>query len=289
MLTNTIHKIVDIALQEDIGSGDITASLIPSEQQDQANIITRQNAIVCGIQFVNAVYTILENITNNKVKITWQVQDGDVVEPMQTLCTLTGSSRALLTGERCALNFLQTLSSTATLTNEFVMAVKGTNTKILDTRKTLPGLRNAQKYAVKCGGGYNHRFGLYDAILIKENHIMANHGSITRAVTATRNNYPNVTIEVEVTNLEQLKEALALSINCIMLDNFNLTMIKDAVKIAASSGHKGHHTKLEASGNVNLTNVRAIAETGVDYISIGTITKTVIPIDFSMLFAKNQE
>lgn len=269
-----IEKIVNLTLEEDIGSGDITAQLIPKNQQDKAKIISKQPAIICGIQFVDTVYKQLDN----RIAITWNVKDGDAISSQQTLCTLEGPTRSLLSGERCALNFLQTLSGTATLTAEFVAKIKNTKTKLLDTRKTLPGLRHAQKYAVVCGGGYNHRIGLYDAYLIKENHIAACAGSITKAVTTARKNNPDKTIEVEVTNLIELQEALNLPVDRIMLDNFNLENIKTAVKIAAG------RIPLEISGNVSLENVGALAATGVDYISVGALTKNVMAVDFSMLF-----
>lgn len=269
-----IEKIVNLTLEEDIGSGDITAQLIPENQQDKAKIISKQPAIICGIQFVDTVYKQLDN----RIAITWNVKDGDAISSQQTLCTLEGPTRSLLSGERCALNFLQTLSGTATLTAEFVAKIKNTKTKLLDTRKTLPGLRHAQKYAVVCGGGYNHRIGLYDAYLIKENHIAACAGSITKAVTTARKNNPDKTIEVEVTNLIELQEALNLPVDRIMLDNFNLENTKTAVKIAAG------RIPLEISGNVSLENVGALAATGVDYISVGALTKNVMAVDFSMLF-----
>lgn len=272
-----IEKIVNLSLEEDIGSGDITAQLIPENQQNKARIISKQPAIICGTQFVDAVYRQLDN----HVAITWNVKDGDAISSQQTLCTLNGPTRSLLSGERCALNFLQTLSGTATLTAEFVTKIKNTKTKLLDTRKTLPGLRHAQKYAVVCGGGYNHRIGLYDAYLIKENHIAACAGSITNAVTTAKKNNPDKPIEVEVTNLLELQEALKLPVDRIMLDNFNLENIKTAVKIAAS------RIPLEISGNVSLENIAILAATGVDYISVGALTKNVMAVDFSMLFTKN--
>ncbi|EKE01064.1 MAG: hypothetical protein ACD_21C00227G0006 [uncultured bacterium] len=266
-------KIIDLALKEDIGSGDITASLIAPSSKSHAYIVSQQTAIICGADFVTAVFAKIDP----KIKIIWLVQDGDLVRAKQVLCKLYGPTRSLLTGERTALNFLQTLSSAATLTHQFVGKIKGTKTKLLDTRKTLPGLRLAQKYAVKCGGGQNHRLGLYDAILIKENHIAAC-GSITNAVAKARNLYPKKTVEVEVRDLKELREALATSADIIMLDNFTLKAIRAAVKI-----NQGR-VKLEVSGGVNLKNIRAFAKTRVDYISVGAITKTVIPVELSMLF-----
>ena len=266
-------KIISLALQEDIGSKDITASLIPPTTLSFAYIICQQKAIICGTDFVDAIFAKIDP----KIKITWLIKDGALVRTKKILCKLEAPARSLLTGERTALNFLQTLSSTATLTNQFAAKLKGTKTKLLDTRKTLPGLRLAQKYAVKCGGGHNHRFGLYDAILIKENHIAAC-GSITSAVAKAKKLYPNKPIEVEVRNLSELREALATKTNTIMLDNFSLKTIRAAVKI------NNGKVKLEVSGGVNLKNIRSFAKTGIDYISVGAITKSVMPIELSMLF-----
>lgn len=273
-----LRKIISLALEEDIGKKDITASLIPQNTWADAYIVSQQRAVICGTAFVDAVLAKIDP----KIKISWGIKDGAKVRAKQTLCKLTGPARSLLTGERTALNFLQTLSSTATLTNQFVTKLKGTKTKLLDTRKTLPGLRLAQKYAVKCGGGHNHRLGLYDAILIKENHIAAC-GSITKAVAKAKKLYPHKTTEVEVRNLKELREALTTKTNIIMLDNFPLKTIREAVQI-----NKGK-AKLEISGGVNLKNIHALAKTGVDYISVGAITKTVIPIELSMLFTPNKK
>jgi nicotinate-nucleotide pyrophosphorylase (carboxylating) len=268
-------KIINLALEEDIGKKDITASLIPANTFVKAQIICQQKAVICGRAFVDAVFAKIDP----KIKITWRVKDGDQVYAKKVLCELTGSARSLLTGERTALNFLQTLSSTATLTSRLVAKLKGTKTKLLDTRKTLPGLRLAQKYAVKCGGGYNHRLGLYDSILLKENHIAAC-GSITNAVTKAKKLYPNKSIEIEVRNLSELHEALTTPTNTIMLDNFTLKTIRKAVKI------NGNEVKLEVSGGVKAKNISQLAKTGVDYISAGVITKTVIPIELSLLIKK---
>lgn len=268
-----MQEIINLALAEDIGNGDITAELIPENQQSKAHIISQQPAVICGVNFVNAVYQKLDN----SVVIEWQVKDGDEVFANQVLCRLQGRTRALLTGERTALNFLQTLSSTATLTRKFVTKIKGTKTQLLDTRKTLPGLRLAQKYAVLCGGGKNHRLGLYDAFLIKENHISAC-GSIAYSIHAARNFHKPV--EIEVKNLAELNEAITAPADLVMLDNFNLEDIRQAVAI-----NQGR-VKLEVSGGVNLENIRVIAECGVDYISVGALTKTVIPIELSLLIAK---
>jgi len=269
-----LEETVDNALKEDIGSGDVTAKLIPEDDFSLATIITREPATICGIDWVEEVFAQLDS----QVFIEWDVDDGDIVTAGQQLCSLSGSTRALLTGERAALNFLQTLSSTATKAAEYTAAISGTNVKVLDTRKTIPGLRLAQKYAVSCGGAYNHRVGLYDAILIKENHILAA-GGISQAVEAARFNSPELMIEVEVENLDELQQALDAKVNRIMLDNFDLDLLHQAVSIT------NKQSELEASGNVTLETIRAIAETGVDYISTGAITKDVKAIDLSMRFA----
>jgi len=266
-------KIIALALKEDLGNKDITASLISNDSRTTAFIISQQRAVICGIALVNAVFAKVDP----KIKITWFIKDGDLVYPKTILCKLTGPTRPILSGERTALNFLQTLSSTATLSHLFANKLTGTKTKLLDTRKTLPGLRLAQKYAVKCGGGHNHRLGLHDAILIKENHI-ASYGSITNIVTKAKKLYPNKSIEVEVRNLTELRKALRAKANVIMLDNFDLKTIRQAIKI------NNHKAKLEISGGVNLSNIRSLAKTGVDYISVGTLTKTIIPIELSMKF-----
>lgn len=264
---------VALALAEDVGSGDLTAALIPEHTQAEATVISREAAILCGTAWFDAVFQQLDP----RIIIDWQAADGDRVAPDQLLCTLRGPARSLLTGERTALNFLQLLSSTATLARRFADSVAGTQATILDTRKTLPGLRLAQKYAVQCGGCRNHRIGLFDAVLIKENHIMAA-GSIGNAITAARRLHPGVTVEVEVESLAELKEALAAQPDIVMLDNFDLATMAEAVKITDGT------VKLEASGNVNFDTVRKIAETGVDYISIGGLTKDVRAIDLSMRF-----
>jgi len=266
-------KLITLALQEDIGSGDLTAKLIPKASYSEAAIISRQKAIICGIDLVSAIFAKLDA----KIKINWLVKDGELVSKKQCLCKLEGPTRSLLTGERTALNFLQLLSGTASLTQQYVNKIKHTNVKLLDTRKTIPGMRLAQKYAVKCGGGHNHRLGLYDAILIKENHIAAC-GSIAQAVEQARKLYPKNTIEVEVSNLKEFTEAQTTSANIIMLDNFTLKNIKLAVKAKTSKA------KLEVSGGVDLSNIAAFAKTGIDYISVGAITKNVMPVDLSMLF-----
>lgn len=262
------------ALREDIGSGDVTSNLIPVAQQAQATIISREVAVLCGTAWCDTVFRQLDDA----VRMEWQVRDGERIRSGQVLCTLHGAARALLTGERTALNFLQTLSATATRTAHYVAAVHGTRTRILDTRKTLPGLRHAQKYAVTCGGGCNHRVGLYDGVLIKENHILAA-GSITTALQAARNAAaPGMLIEVEVEDMEQLREALQAGAPRILLDNFTLAELQQAVQEVAG------RAELEASGGITLENIRALAETGVDFISVGDLTKNVRAVDMSMRF-----
>ncbi len=264
---------VALALAEDVGSGDLTAALIPEHAQAEATVVSREVAILCGTTWFDAVFRQLDP----SIAIDWRAADGDRVESEQLLCTLRGPARPLLTGERTALNFLQLLSGTATLARRYADAVSGTKAVILDTRKTLPGLRLAQKYAVRCGGCRNHRIGLFDAVLIKENHIMAA-GSIGNAIATARRLHPGVTVEVEVENRAELEEALAVRPDIVMLDNFDLAAMAEAVRIVDG------RVKLEASGNVNFDTVRGIAETGVDYISIGGLTKDVRAIDLSMRF-----
>jgi nicotinate-nucleotide pyrophosphorylase (carboxylating) len=272
MNTSYIKSIVTVALSEDLaGQEDITSLIIPETATASATIITRENMIVCGQDLVNEVFRQIDAET----AINWQCQDGDEVEAGALLCHLTGKARSLLTSERTALNFLQMLSGTATTTWQYVEAIKGTKAQLLDTRKTIPGTRLAQKYAVRCGGGRNHRMGLYDAFLIKENHIAAC-GSITSAIGAAKSIAPNKTIEIEVETLEQLQEAIGVGSDIVMLDNFSLEQMHQAVKINTNK------VKLEVSGNVSLDNIRAIAETGVDYISVGALTKNIKAIDLSM-------
>ncbi len=268
-----IQHQVALALAEDIGSGDVTASLIPQGTEADSRVICREPAILCGIDWVSEVFKQLDST----ITIDWHCQDGDRIQPNQELCRLQGSARHLLSGERTALNFLQTLSATATQANQYVEAVNGTGCRILDTRKTIPGLRLAQKYAVRCGGAHNHRSGLYDMILIKENHISAA-GSIQAAVDTARRLSPAIPVEVEVENLPQLQQALAAGVDRILLDNMDLPTLMQAVDITAK------RIPLEASGGVNLQTARAIAATGVDYISIGAITKHIRAIDLSMRF-----
>ena len=266
-----IKSMVEAALAEDVGTGDITAQLIDSDKQVQARVITREKGVVCGLEFVREVYKQLDP----SVQVEFDVLDGDRVGKEQVLLKLKGNARSILTGERVALNFLQTLSGTATITSAYVEALMGTQAQLLDTRKTLPLYRYVQKYAVRCGGGKNHRMGLFDAFLIKENHIMAK-GSITAAVKEAQKLFPGKTIEVEVEWLDQLEEAIRAGANMVMLDNFSLPQIKTAVI------QNARRVKLEVSGNVTLDNIKDIAATGVDYISCGSITKHVKAMDLSM-------
>jgi nicotinate-nucleotide pyrophosphorylase (carboxylating) len=270
-----IVRLVRDALAEDIGSGDISAALVPADKQGRARVISRQAAIVCGSAWVDEVFRQLDA----RVQIDWQVQDGAAVTPGQTLCLLSGPARSLLTGERCALNLLQTLSGTATRAHAYASAVAGTRARVLDTRKTLPGLRLAQKYAVRCGGGHNHRLGLYDAFLIKENHILAA-GSISAAVRQARRIKPGLPVEVEVENFTQLEEAIQAGAEKLLLDNMDLAQLREAVRLTAG------RAQLEASGGVTLDSIRAIAETGVDFISSGDITKDLTAVDLSMRFVE---
>ena len=272
-----IEAMVRAALAEDVGSGDLTAALLPATAQMRAHVITREPAIVCGQAWVEAVYRTLDP----QVTLRWCTNDGARVAAGDTLLELEGPARALLTGERTALNFLQTLSGTATATRRYVDAIAGTRARILDTRKTVPGLRQAQKYAVRCGGGSNHRAGLYDAILIKENHIAAA-GSVTAALRAAQAaaRPTQAFIECEVETPAQLAEALAVGATRLLLDNFSLDNLRAAVKTA------GGRAQLEASGGIDLGNVRAVAETGVDFISIGALTKHVHAVDLSLRFLR---
>lgn len=283
MNTNTLLDIkqsVAVALAEDLGGfspsdGDITANLIPESQQVTAGVISRESCIFCGRDWVVEVFKVIDpNVT-----LTWHVNDGDVVSANQTLFSLSGSARAILTGERTALNFVQTLSATATITAAGVRALAGSDTKLLDTRKTIPGLRTAQKYAVECGGGKNHRIGLYDAYLIKENHIAAC-GGIDNAVAKARSMNPGKTVEVEVESLEQLDQALAAGADIIMLDNFSMDEIKKAVTTNAKQA------KLEVSGNITVDRLTALSQLGVDFISSGALTKHVTAIDLSLRVAE---
>lgn len=282
-MTQTIIQDVRNALNEDVGSGDITARLIPTSTLAEARVISRESAVVCGSAWFDEVFRQLDP----KIHVVWHCADADQVAPGHLLCTLQGPARSLLTGERSALNFLQTLSGTATVTRRYADAIADTKTKILDTRKTIPGLRAAQKYAVRCGGGQNHRMGLYDAVLIKENHIAAA-GSVTaalrnaQALVAAQASplREQITIQVEVETLEQLREALAADATSVLLDNFSLDMMREAVRINQEVAQG--RALLEVSGGVTLAQLRGIAETGVDRISIGKLTKDVQAVDFSM-------
>jgi nicotinate-nucleotide pyrophosphorylase (carboxylating) len=271
---STIEETVHIALREDVGDGDITAELIPGDAISLANVISREDCVFCGMDWFEEVFRQIDD----EVFIEWHVQDGDSVAAGETICSLSGPSRSLLTGERTALNFIQTLSATSTLASSYARAVAGTNAVVLDTRKTIPGLRAAQKYAVTCGGCQNHRMGLFDAILIKENHILAA-GSIQTAVDNARFHSPGYPVEIEVENLAQLESAIAAGVDRILLDNFTPDQIREAVKL--SNGR----IPLEASGGITLENIRDYAETGVDYISTGSLTKDIIAVDLSMRFS----
>lgn len=265
-------KMIEIKsfLEEDIGSGDITAAIIPESMTAEAEVVTREDMVLCGQAWFDAVFKSLDA----NVNINWLAAEGEAVGKNMLLCKLDGPARALLTGERTALNLLQTLSATATVARRYADAVSGTGCKVLDTRKTIPGLRNAQKYAVACGGCYNHRIGLYDGVLIKENHIIAA-GSISHAIRAARE-LTSVPVEVEVESMQEFIEAVAAKPDRIMLDNFSLEDMTAAVKLNAGA------IELEASGNIGLDNIRVVAETGVDYISIGALTKNVRAVDLSM-------
>ncbi len=273
-LPHDISDVVRVALREDIGDGDVTSSLLDDRAHAEATVRVREPAILCGSAWFNEVF----HQTDSSIRIDWLFEEGDEIRADQTVCRLIGNARSLLTGERTALNFLQTLSGTATVTNKFVQAIAGHKTRILDTRKTVPGLRTAQKYAVRVGGGTNHRIGLYDGILIKENHqyMTQSLDSILRNLS-DRQVRPSL-IEVEIERLDQLERALKSGANRVMLDNFSIDDMAKAVKINA------HRVELEASGNIDLENIREVAQTGVDYISLGTITKNVHAIDFTMLF-----
>lgn len=264
---------VRLALEEDLGSGDCTAALIPADARARVRVICREAAVICGLAWFDAVFRQLDA----SIETVWHCADGDAVTPGQVICELQGNTRALLSGERTALNYLQTLSGTATRARRYADRVAGTGVRILDTRKTLPGLRLQQKYAVTCGGCYNHRIGLFDAILIKENHILAA-GSVAAAVKAAVEGNPQLEVEVEVESLAELDQALAAGAKRVLLDNFSLALLRQAVARVDGAA------RLEASGGVTLDTVRAIAETGVDDISVGDLTKDVTAVDLSMQF-----
>ncbi|HVK56210.1 MAG TPA: carboxylating nicotinate-nucleotide diphosphorylase [Burkholderiales bacterium] len=273
-LQHEIDRAVTQALEEDVGAGDLTANLVPAGKVSKATVLSRELAVLCGVPWFEAVFRRLDP----SVQITWHARESDVLEQNKVFCEISGDARAMLTAERTALNFLQTLSATATRTREYVNAVKGLKAAIVDTRKTIPGLRLAQKYAVRVGGGKNHRVGLYDGVLIKENHIMAA-GGIGQALKAARASVQEgVMVMIEVESLVDLVDALNHGARLVLLDNFSLAQLREAVHI------NGGRAQLEASGGVDLKTVRAIAETGVDRISIGTLTKDVDAIDLSMRF-----
>lgn len=278
-LINHINVQVQQALDEDIGnhalaqykSQDTTAALIAEDKKSTAQLICREKAILCGKDWFDAAF----NLLNNSFKISWYFEDGQEINNNDIICKISGNTRHMLTAERTALNFLQTLSATATLTHRYAKTIAATSCKILDTRKTIPNLRFAQKYAVTCGGGVNHRFGLYDMILIKENHILAM-GSINAAVNKAREKFPRLKIEVEVENLDELQHAIDSNVDRILLDNMDLATIKKSVAL------NNKKIELEASGNITLDNICSIAETGVNYISTGAITKNISAVDFSL-------
>jgi nicotinate-nucleotide pyrophosphorylase (carboxylating) len=272
-----VATVVSRAIAEDLRDGDLTADLIARTSLAVARVVARESATLCGRAWFDETFRQLDP----RVSVVWQAADGAPIAADSIVCELRGPARSIVTGERTALNFLQTLSGTATATRGYVELVAGTRARILDTRKTLPGLRLAQKYAVRCGGGQNHRIGLFDAVLIKENHIAAV-GSVSAAVAAARRQSQRVMIEVEVETLEQLREALATDADRIMLDDFSLDDMRAGVKLR--DGHGGKHQELEASGSVDAAKLKAVAATGVDFISIGAITKHVRAIDFSMRF-----
>ncbi|MFM5399009.1 carboxylating nicotinate-nucleotide diphosphorylase [Aeromonas veronii] len=288
MFQQDVSRAVRAALLEDLGdalttldqpdaSADITAQLIPADRMASARVITREAGVFCGQPWVDEVFLQLKAQLGGEVKVEWKVQDGEVLSPNQELFRLHGPARLLLTGERNALNFVQTLSGVATLTARYVAELEGTDCRLLDTRKTIPGLRTAQKYAVTCGGGKNHRIGLYDAYLIKENHILAC-GGIAEAINEARHLNPGKPVEVEVESLAELEQALAAKADIVMLDNFDVTMMRKAV--ATNQGR----AKLEVSGNVTLDTLAEFAATGVDFISVGALTKHVRALDLSMRF-----
>lgn len=272
-----LREQVTRALAEDVGRGDLTAALVPAGRRGRARVITRETAVLCGRPWFDEVFRQVDP----SVHVEWSADEGSTVVPDQLLCRLEGPARALLTGERTALNFLQSLSGTATTTRRYVDLVAGLPCRILDTRKTVPGLRRAQKYAVRCAGGSNHRLGLYDGILVKENHIMAA-GSIAAAVAAAREAGHGVPVEVEVETLDELRQALDAGADMALLDEFSLADLRSAV--ALNRGHSNGPMKLEASGNITFETLRPIAETGVDFISVGSLTKHLLAVDLSMRF-----
>jgi nicotinate-nucleotide pyrophosphorylase (carboxylating) len=276
-LPKDIARVVARALEEDIGAGDVTADLIPPQIAATATVVCRDEAVLCGVAWFNEVFAQLDPA----IAVAWRAADGARISPGMELCHLRGPARPLLSGERTALNFLQSLSGTASIARRYADAVAGTGCRVLDTRKTLPGLRAAQKYAVACGGAANHRHGLYDALLIKENHIIAA-GGITAALAAARAAHPELPVEIEVESLEELEQALAGGADIVLLDNFELATLREAV--SRTRARPGCVTRLEASGNVELDTIRGIAETGVDFVSTGALTKHLRAVDLSMRF-----
>jgi nicotinate-nucleotide pyrophosphorylase (carboxylating) len=275
-LHGDIPAVVARALAEDVGPGDVTAALVPPAARAHATLITREPAVLCGAAWLEETFRQLDP----SIRVEWHATDGDRLTADAALCEIRGPARAILTGERCALNFVQTLSGTATAVQAYVAAVAGTGCRILDTRKTLPGLRLAQKYAVLCGGGQNHRLGLYDMVLIKENHIIAA-GGVAEAIAASRRASPGVPVEVEVETLAEFRAALAARPEVIMLDEFSHADMRAAV---AGRDAAGSSARIEASGGVDLGNIRAVAETGIDYISVGSLTKHLRAVDLSLRF-----
>jgi nicotinate-nucleotide pyrophosphorylase (carboxylating) len=276
-LPHDLQNNVDLALAEDIGSGDVTARLVPADKQAQARLISREQAVLCGQPWFDAVFKTLDP----HVRIHWQVREGAAIQANQTLCTLEGPARALLTGERTAMNFLQTLSGTATVVRRYVEVVASTGCRIADTRKTLPGLRNAQKYAVLCGGGVNHRIGLYDGILIKENHIAAA-GGIRQAIQAARALQAHVPLMTEAEDLDEARIALEEDVDLLLIDDFSIEQIRTAVALTRAHRAGGGRTVLEYSGGASLDTIGPIAACGVDRISVGSLTKHVRALDLSM-------
>ncbi len=276
-LNNEIKRNVVSALHEDVGAGDVTGQLIDVAKTTNASIVTRERMTMAGQPWVDEVC----HQVDPAIELHWHCSDGDIVDENTVLCDLTGPARSMLTAERTALNFLQLLSATATTTSTYVAATAGTNCRLLDTRKTIPGLRLAQKYAVRCGGGHNHRVGLYDAILIKENHILSA-GGIAAAVAAARDMHANMSVEVEVESLDELRQALAAKADRMLLDNFPLDLLEQAVAVNRIDGNPP--AELEASGGMTLDEIASVAATGVDYISVGALTKNVSAVDLSMRF-----
>ncbi|HZR37671.1 MAG TPA: carboxylating nicotinate-nucleotide diphosphorylase [Nevskia sp.] len=279
LIPDDLHATVQHALAEDIGSGDVTARLVPAEQRAVAHVIAREAAVICGQPWFDEVFARLDR----GIEVRWEVAEGAAVKAEQQLCTLRGPARAMLTGERTALNFLQALSGTATAVRKYVDAVAGTGARIVDTRKTLPGLRNAQKYAVVFGGGVNHRIGLYDGILIKENHIAAA-GGIRQAIANARALDAGVPLMTEAEDLDEARAALEADVDLLLVDEFPLPLLREAVALTRAHRQNGGKTVIEYSGSTTLDNIRPIAETGVDRISIGAITKHVRAVDLSMRF-----